>query len=323
MASQRSWVLLSTAAEERPAYPNDPYDDEPGSHYSYDDRVGNWKQLKVGDLVIVRQDDFAAGWAIVQSIEVAQSTKRTKRCPSCKQTDLSFRTRKLPAVKCSNCLLEFSEEEVFLTIDPVTKFCAVYRDTWHDAARPVHYSRISEFQLNNNKINSIRELDSARIQVLLNEIDGPNFDIHALYTPQDLQLIVGGHDEVIVKRRRGQRQFRFEMMQKYGEVCAMSGMQPPQVLEAAHLYSYASVGTHRTDGGLLLRRDLHSLFDKFFLTVDPTTWKVKADPYLKSFETYRNLDGRSILVGAETRPSESLMGDHFELASRAMFARSV
>ena len=321
MSNQRFWVLLTTIKENGAWFAHDPYDDELGSHYSYDDRVGNWKQVKIGDVVIVRQGDFAAGWAIIQSVEVTQAPKITRRCPKCKQTELSVRKTKIPAVKCQNCGEEFAEIEAYVTTDTVTQLCAVYRDTWHEAARPVHYSRIADFQVNNARMNAIRELDGLRIQTLLNEMTGPKFDFRTLYTPQDIQLIVGGHQEVIMKRRRGQRQFRFEMMQRFGEECAISGVQPPQVLEAAHLYSYANVGVHRTDGGLLLRRDLHSLFDNFFITIDPVDWKVKADPYLKGFESYRHLDGHSVLLQDDRRPSELLVGEHFEQANRAMLSR--
>jgi len=322
MTSQQMWMFLTKTPKIEASPWFEPYDDELGSHYSYDERVPNSRQVKVGDLVVVRQDNFAAGWGIIQNIEVVQEPKATRRCPSCKRATVSPpRTTKTPAVKCSNCGAECEESEVVVTLDMVTKMRAVYRDTWHEAQALVEYQRISEFQKGPKDQNSIRELHPENIQLLLNEMSGPKFKLEVLYTPQDLELLTGGHQEVIMRRRRGQRQFRFEMMRRYGEVCAVSGEQPPQVLEAAHLYSYAAHGIHRSDGGLLMRRDFHSLFDSNFITIDPNSWRIVADPYLNSFNSYSNLDGRELVVPTEVRPNSQLITEHFERTLKAIKSR--
>lgn len=69
--------------------------------------------------------------------------------------------------------------------------------------------------------------------------------------------------------RVGQAEFRLRLLARYGNVCAFSGPSPTAALEAAHLYSYAAEGRHHDDGGFLLRRDLHRLFDLGLLAVEP------------------------------------------------------
>jgi hypothetical protein len=67
---------------------------------------------------------------------------------------------------------------------------------------------------------------------------------------------------------------------RYGERCAFSGVQPPQVLEAAHLYSFAKRPEHRRDSGLILRRDYHALFDAKLVAVNPESLKIEIAPRL-------------------------------------------
>ena len=46
------------------------------------------------------------------------------------------------------------------------------------------------------------------------------------------------------------------------------------VLEAAHINAYAHGGPHQLSNGLLLRSDLHTLFDRGYITVDPSEAKI-------------------------------------------------
>lgn len=113
-------------------------------------------------------------------------------------------------------------------------------------------------------------------------------------------MIAGGHAVRQVSVRIGQPAFRAELVRKYGLVCAFTGPAPAEALEACHLYSYAEVGRHRADGGLLLRRDLHRLFDQGLLAVraDGT---VDVCDALKGYELYAALHGESLQVSITSR----------------------
>lgn len=54
----------------------------------------------------------------------------------------------------------------------------------------------------------------------------------------------------------------------YGRRCAVTGEKTLPALDAAHIKPYADGGEHEAKNGLLLRRDLHSLFDAGYVTVD-------------------------------------------------------
>ena len=95
----------------------------------------------------------------------------------------------------------------------------------------------------------------------------------------------------------------------------MTGPQPSEVLDAAHLYSYASHATHRVDGGLLLRADVHRMFDRLLLTLDPETMTSQVAPsLLDRYENLRALDRRPVLVPDGAAPDLALLGEHAVLA---------
>ena len=68
--------------------------------------------------------------------------------------------------------------------------------------------------------------------------------------------------------RLGQGIFRVSVMDAYARACAVTQEHSLPVLEAAHIQPYASGGSHKVSNGLLLRSDLHRLFDRGYVTVD-------------------------------------------------------
>ena len=73
----------------------------------------------------------------------------------------------------------------------------------------------------------------------------------------------------IVRPRLGQGAFRALVTEAYGRRCALTGEKTLPVLEAAHVQPYAAGGPHDVSNGLLLRSDLHRLYDQGYVTVDP------------------------------------------------------
>jgi putative restriction endonuclease len=63
--------------------------------------------------------------------------------------------------------------------------------------------------------------------------------------------------------------FRILVTDAYSRTCAIAGERTLPVLEAAHIKPYSLVKRHEVSNGLLLRADLHKLFDEGHLTVDP------------------------------------------------------
>lgn len=102
--------------------------------------------------------------------------------------------------------------------------------------------------------------------------------------------------------RQGAGAFRANALRAFGGRCAITQFDVPEVLEAAHIVPYLGPDTNRLSNTLLLRADLHTLFDRDLLTIDPDTLKVKLDPSLDA-TAYSELDGVSIMLpGSDRRP---------------------
>ncbi len=72
-----------------------------------------------------------------------------------------------------------------------------------------------------------------------------------------------------VNFRLGQGGFRVLVTEAYERRCAITGESTLPVLESAHIQPYAESGPHALGNGLLLRSDMHTLFDRGLLTVTP------------------------------------------------------
>ena len=72
---------------------------------------------------------------------------------------------------------------------------------------------------------------------------------------------------ILVAPRLGQGSFRIMVTDAYDRRCAVTNERVLPVLEAAHIRPFKREGPHRGQNGILLRSDLHKLFDKGYLTV--------------------------------------------------------
>jgi putative restriction endonuclease len=66
----------------------------------------------------------------------------------------------------------------------------------------------------------------------------------------------------------GQQAFKAVVLDAYHRQCAITGTHIPPVLQAAHVLPVTEGGEHRLDNGLLLRSDVHTMFDRGYLGVD-------------------------------------------------------
>jgi putative restriction endonuclease len=87
--------------------------------------------------------------------------------------------------------------------------------------------------------------------------------------------------EYLTRGRLGQGAFRVLVTDAYSRRCAVTGERTLPVLEAAHIRPYALSGPHRVSNGILLRSDLHKLFDLGYVTVTPEL-RLLVSPKLKA-----------------------------------------
>ena len=129
----------------------------------------------------------------------------------------------------------------------------------------------------------------------------------AVATPVQEVVVEEGKRVEQVRRviREGQANFRKQLIAYYGATCMVTGTAQASVIDAAHIVAYNGASTNALSNGLLLRKDIHALFDAGLLrltedcrvTVDVSV----IDPY------YRSLDGQSLHFAVATRVSKDAL----------------
>jgi hypothetical protein len=115
--------------------------------------------------------------------------------------------------------------------------------------------------------------------------------------------------------RLGQPKFRKRLLAAYGNKCCMTGTTATEVLEAAHIQAYSKLGTNSVTNGLLLRSDLHVLFDLLIVSVDPASHTIYCSRSIRSVPPYDTLHGKKIRRPHREihRPNVMALTRHFQM----------
>ncbi len=115
----------------------------------------------------------------------------------------------------------------------------------------------------------------------------------------------------LILQRQGQGQFRASLINAYQGCCAITKYDAVSALEAAHIDPYSEGGKNSPSNGLLLRADLHTLFDLGLIAIDGETMSVLVSPSLAG-TLYSNLAGTQIALPLEpdARPSPIALAAH-------------
>jgi putative restriction endonuclease len=125
----------------------------------------------------------------------------------------------------------------------------------------------------------------------------------------------------LVRPRLGQGSFRVLVTEAYQRRCAVTGGKVLPVLQAAHILPVSEGGAHRLDNGILLRSDLHTLFDRGYVTIRPD-FRFQASGLLKdefdNGDYYRALTGKEIALppDEDSRPGRDFLEWHNDVIFR-------
>ncbi|WP_405110931.1 HNH endonuclease [Phaeobacter sp. BS52] len=131
------------------------------------------------------------------------------------------------------------------------------------------------------------------------------------FDPSDL---TDARDKVLreIAQRRGQKKFRQALLKAYDGACAISQTRVEPVLEAAHITPYLGEYTNHITNGLLLRNDLHTLFDLHLIKINPTSSKVEISSTLAATPYWDYHNRRlSLPHKATDRPSYLALEEHY------------
>jgi len=121
-----------------------------------------------------------------------------------------------------------------------------------------------------------------------------------------------------VLKRRGQARFRMSLIRAYDGRCAITGCNAIDALEAAHIAPYNKSANNSASNGLLLRADIHTLFDLGLLAVHPQDFSVMLSPKLEGSQ-YSELHGAKLRLpeSRTDQPSAQALSDHARWAGMA------
>ncbi len=184
--------------------------------------------------------------------------------------------------------------------------CAVLSDVEH-FERPIdyaHYGRmygpIASLDVRTREGAELRQQMAARVQ----------------RSAEASAIIKGSAGKpVLVIPRLGQATFRIELERQYQMRCAVTGERTRPVLDAAHIKPFSLVKEHSLSNGLLLRKDIHKLFDDGYVTVTPDKRFLVSKAIRAEFENGRDyyaLDGTVIRepLSVEARPAKEYLEWH-------------
>ncbi|MBN1103295.1 MAG: HNH endonuclease [Deltaproteobacteria bacterium] len=141
-------------------------------------------------------------------------------------------------------------------------------------------------------------------------------DLPGAYVERGIAEPAGRYGEPsLILPRLGQGTFRVVAADKYERRCAIAHERTLPVLEAAHIKPYSKNGPHSVDNGLLLRSDIHRLFDSGYVTVTTDRRFEVSNRIQEEFdngEEYRALHGNTIWTPSspQFQPSAEFLALH-------------
>lgn len=163
--------------------------------------------------------------------------------------------------------------------------------------------------------DDLRELipddpDAEYLQAYVNEVLGDESSVEISYDsndesddddgPVETVPVENEEDEVqrvtrLIIARQGQPEFRDALIEAYKGKCAVTSCDAVPALEAAHIKPHTGPRSNVVSNGLLLRSDIHTLFDLGFLIIHPKTMRVSISPELRG-TVYQQYDGVPIAL---------------------------
>jgi putative restriction endonuclease len=302
--SSASWTVTEITGEKQYGG-NEGYYDRPGEEYAYDSNVANHRNLKQGDLIILRDAERATGLAVISEVREADGLKELKKCPRCRKTKIKARKTLKPEWRCSNkeCRYEF-DEPLSKTV-AVKEFRALYGNSYLPLQNGPSRAALRTAILRPSNQLSIEEIDPFRIDWtpypeaeavigLLDQLSHRNYSVEGGFIEEAEDSSKGSDEDdhtpsskdrrtrVLreIAARRGQQKFRKGLIRKFHSRCAVSGCSVSEALEAAHIAPYRSDEDNSLTNSILLRSDLHTLFDLDLIGIHPVEQLIAIHPSL-------------------------------------------
>lgn len=295
-----AWLALA-AGDKRQSASSDDYDDSIPEHYSWDSTVPSHARPGAGDYIVLWDRDRLLGASVIDRITTWNGEKDVYRCPKCNRALIKHRATESPRYKCFAEDCGFAFDQPTMLRQKVLNYRTDHGSQWVDLTGALTGAQLRSLCEQPRSQHSWRKL---RWDTFCEALGQSGYG--SPFMPVQTAPLPAGHTLRTVRVRRGQPAFRTRQLELFGNVCAFTGPCPAAVLEACHLYSYAEQGEHDEFGGLILRRDVHRLFDLGLISVNPESLTVDVDAELQTFPDYATLQGRTLQASLRDRHREWL-----------------
>ncbi|WP_165886502.1 HNH endonuclease [Sphingomonas sp. PP-F2F-A104-K0414] len=283
---------------------NTGYLDSPKSVYRFDSGVANSGKVKRGDLVFIRDRDGLLGVSVIDHISSKPGEKVLLKCPECGKAKIRKRAGQTPAYRCESGHVFDKPAQ---SLREVVLYEAFYEKEFILASGAVTGKRLRAAAWRPNLQLSIEEVDASRIaEDVIEAAPQARYLLQNFFQSMAPESVAQDDDKgympqlgdrrqkvlATIARRRGQAKFRTSLIKRYGPRCALSGCTVMAIVEAAHIWPYRGEEDNHVQNGLLLRADLHTLYDLDLIGIDPRFILHVADD-LKNSE-YAHLSGLQI-----------------------------
>ncbi|MBE8721179.1 HNH endonuclease [Sphingobacterium pedocola] len=320
---QNLWVLKTVHEDNKASQTVDSYEDSLSEYYNYDNLVPNSKQIVGGDLAILIDKEKILGFARIDSVEASKGKKTVRRCPECPSTTIDKRKTKKPAYRCNKGHeFEIPVEE----IKAVTKYRANFNSYFSIEKLNNDLKQLRPFYIKGyNQNMSMQRLDISALSLFRTieeklSIDKSTYSGLAPdqgYTKEDEEPYKANNQDEreialrAIKLRRGQQDFRKKLLERFDNTCVITGCKIIDILEAAHIRPYKGKNDNHPSNGLLLRADIHTLFDLNLVTIDPEKFFVHFHPRVKN--EYALYDGTILFNDILNKPNKEALALHFNI----------
>ena len=200
------------------------------------------------------------------------------------ECDIGSHTRKLRHELARTGLTDRQRGSLLKRVRRSEAFEAAVKDSFY-SARPL------SLILNLGETRDLEDIADATASVSERTLDGEKWYVHE-WSDGDATIVRGerpdslalspsqneppndspGEDDRVregqIRVRQGQAAFRATLLEAYGRKCAITGTRLEPLLEAAHIVPHSEETNYRVSNGLLLRADIHTLYDLYHLSID-------------------------------------------------------
>lgn len=195
-----------------------------------------------------------------------------------------------------------SMDHYFLTRAPKCRYCVAF---WVHTIQPLDLPKPPECNLDRDGwlpcdsnagrlwLSSLNSIDPDGNHGAKLRSTAEQLSVEGYFDPKNLNDERERRLQEVVQRR-GQPEFRAALIEAYGSRCAVTDCDAVSALEAAHITPYLGPKTNHVSNGLLLRADIHTLFDLDLIGIAPDSHTISVAPAIKA-TVYAALDGQKLL----------------------------